>query len=912
VTEVKAEAKEKVASVGPGGIEISEPRIGVFPCYCGSNIAGTVDVEAVAAYARTLPDVVWVQTNKYTCADVGQAEIRKAIKDHNLNRVVVASCSPRMHEPTFRKCVQDAGLNPFLFEMANIREFCSWIHYANKEEATEKAKDYVRMAVAKARYLQPLEPFYVPITKKALVIGGGVAGIHAALDIADHGYKVYLVEKEPSIGGRMAQLDKTFPTLDCSICIEGPKMVEAGRHPNIELLAYSEVKKVSGFIGNFKVQVLKKAKYVRKEKCTGCGDCAKACPVEVPNEYDVNLGPRKAIYIPLPQAVPNTYTIDMKHCIKCFKCVEACGDRMAIDFTMQDEIVELEVGAIVVATGYSMWDATQKVEYGYGRYENVVTSLELERLICASGPLEGHVVRASDGKEPKKVAFITCVGSREMDPKGIAKPYCSNFCCMFTLKLANLWKDHWPDAELYIIYMDMRTIFKGFEDFYIKARDLGITFIRGRPSEIIELPNKNLLIKVFDTFINQPVELEVEMVVLAEASVPNPDSRELAAILNVPVDEHGFFIESHPKLKPIDFATDGVFLAGCCQGLKDIPYSVSQAHGAASRATRVLSQDKWKIDPIVAVVDDKLCIGCGMCVERCAYKAISLIEVPGREKKLAKINPAQCHGCGTCVADCPSNAMQQMHFTDAQIMAQIREATARNPEQIIIAMICNWCTYGAADLAGVSRIQQPTSARVIRVMCSGRVDRDFIYEAFRRGAGAFFMGGCEIGTCHYVSGNKISGPRFDKIKEELVKQGLTPERMQRRWISAAMSTVYANTIKELDRVIKELGVERIKAENEKLRPYLEKRLGLVPKEVPPPVEKFFPAKGIVESLEKMGLALEISDGKLKIVPLAEAKTKYDRDQVPMKEFLALLKPVGLGISKKPDGTVEVVKLAAKK
>jgi len=809
----------------PEGTPLDPPKIGVFLCYCGSNIAGVVNVEEVADYVRSLDpsyNVAFVQTNKYTCADVGQEEIRKAVREHHLNRVVVAACSPRMHEPTFRVTTTEAGLNPFLFEMANVREFCSWIHYHEKEEATQKAKDIVRMAIAKANYLRPLEAFYVPVTKRCLVIGGGVSGIHSALDVADMGFKVYLVENKPSIGGKMAQLDKTFPTLDCSICILGPKMVDVARNPNVELLAYSEVESAEGFIGNFKVKVRKKARHTIKENCTACGDCEGVCPVEVPNYYEAYTGAHKAIYAPFPQAVPGQRTIDMQHCIKCYRCIDACAERNAIDFSQEDEIVELEVGTIIVATGYEMFDPSEKHMYGYGLYPNVITSLELERLICASGPTQGQVLRASDGKRPKRLAFITCVGSRDLNTHA----YCSNFCCMFTIKLATLFKKNWEDAELYVISMDIRTPFKGYEEFYLAARDKGVTFLRGRPDQVRQKENGDLVIDFYDTFLNKKVELDVEMVVLAEGSVPALGSDELSRKLHVSLDQTGFFLESHPKLKPIDLPTDGIFATGATQGLKDIPYSVSQGHGAASRAARVLSHSEWEIDPIVAVVDAQACVGCGICTKRCSYGAIHLQDVEGRPKPIAVVNEAQCHGCGTCVADCPQDAIQQMHFTDAQLMAQVREATLNEPEGKVVGVICNWCTYGGADLAGVSRLEQPTNGRMIRVMCSGRVDEDLIYEAFRRGAGVVFVGGCHIGTCHYIGGNVHAEKRIDKVRDQLVKQGMTPGRLERRWISAAEGQLYAETMRELSKRLEEIGVERIKEENERLRPWLEKKLKL--------------------------------------------------------------------------------------
>jgi len=799
-----------------------ELRIGVFICHCGLNIAGVIDIKELVEFAKTIPDVVYVKDNRYTCADPGQEEIRKAIKEHRLNRVVVAACSPRMHEVTFRRTVSEAGLNPYLFEMANIREFSSWCHPSTPKEATEKAKELIKMAVAKARLLMPLQTIEVPVTNKALVIGGGIAGMNAALDLAEMGFKVYLLEKGESIGGHMAQLDKTFPTLDCSICIEGPKMVDVGRHPNIEIISYADLLSVSGFIGNFKVKIRKNPRYVIAGNCTGCGECKDVCPIEYPNEWDMGLGVRKAISVPFDQAVPLVYTINRDYCIECYKCVDACGARQAINFDQKPEEIELEVGAIIVATGYDIYLPYDNQLFGYGKYTNVITSLEFERLILAAGPTGGKVVRASDGQKPHSVAFIQCVGSRDTNKY----PYCSNFCCMYTLKhVVQLKEKYKEDVEVYVFYMDMRTNFKGFEEFYQRARELGVNFIRGRVSRILEDPKtKNLIIHAEDANLGMPIEVEADMVVLATAAIPKKGTEEIARILNLTRGADGFFMESHPKLKPLDAPTDGIFLAGACQGPKDIPYSVSQGCGAAARAATVLSKKTWKIEPIIAVVDPSKCRNvttkCGICAERCPYGAIR-----AEEKQPAQVITAMCHGCGTCVAECPADAIQQMHFTDAQILAQLRVALEKNPEEKILAFLCNWCSYAGADLAGTSRFEYPPTIRPIRVMCSGRVDRDFVLEAFRLGAGMVLVAACHLPyDCHYISGNWKMKARMDALAPMLHKLGLSPERFRVEYVSAAEGVKFAELIREMTEQMKALGKERIKAENEKLRPILENML----------------------------------------------------------------------------------------
>lgn len=790
-------------------------------CHCGLNIAGTVDVEAVTEYAQTLPDVVYAVHNRYTCSDPGQEEIRKAIKEHNLNRVVVAACSPRMHEFTFRRTVAEAGLNPYLFEMANIREHCSWCHPNKPKEATQKAKEIVKIAVAKARLLGPLQPIEVPVTNKALVLGGGIAGINAALDLAEMGFKVYLVEKNESIGGHMAQLDKTFPTLDCSICIEGPKMVDVSRHPNIKIFSYTDILDVQGFVGNFRVKLRKNPRFIIEENCTGCGECRDVCPIEYPNDWDMNLGVRKAISIPFDQAVPLIYRINKDYCIECYKCVDACGKRQAINFSLEAEEVELEVGAIIVATGYDIHIPEEGNIYGYGKYSNVITSLEFERLILAAGPTGGHVIRASDGEQPKVVAFIQCVGSRDVEKY----PYCSGFCCMYTLKHAVQLKEHYgEDVEVYVFYIDVRSNFKGYEEFYARAREMGVNFIRGRVSKVLETQAKNLIVRAEDTLLGEPIELEAEMVVLATAAVANKDASEVSRVLNITRGIDGFFMESHPKLKPIDTAVDGIFLAGACQGPKDIPYSVAQGSGAAARVATILSKSIVKIEPIISIVDPEKCrntkVKCGICATKCPYGAIRV-----QPNEPAEVIAAMCHGCGTCVAECPADAITQMHFTDAQIFAQINAALEENPEDKILGFCCNWCSYAGADLAGTSRFEYPPTIRTIRVMCSGRVDREFVLEAFRKGAGMVLVGACHLPyDCHYIDGNWKMKARMEALANTLQKLGLTPERFRVEYISAAEGVKFAEVVREMTAKLNEIGKERIKVENEKLKPYLDRML----------------------------------------------------------------------------------------
>ncbi len=658
--------KEEAAKIS------EEPRVGVFICHCGTNIAGIVDVKKLAKYAGEKgKDVVFSVDSKYLCSEPGQKEITEAIEEHNLNRVVVAACSPRIHEPTFRKAAQNAGLNPYYVDMANIREHCSWVHLKEKDRATEKAKDLVRMSIARARLLQPQEKIKVPVKKSVLVIGAGIAGIQASLDLGDMGYKVYLVEKEPTIGGKMAQLDKTFPTMDCAACILTPKMVDVSRHPNIELITYAEVTNITGYVGNFTATVKKKPRYVIESLCTGCMDCAEACPVEVPNEFDLGLGSRKAIYIPFPQAVPLIYTLDQDTCIGCGTCKNVCTIE-AVDFNQEPQELALEVGTIIIATGYETFDPTRKPEYGYGKYENVISGLEFERLINASGPTGGKLLRPSDGKEPKSIAFIQCVGSRDEN----TNLYCSRVCCMYAIKNARLYKEKHPETDVYIFYIDIRAFGKGYEEFYKIAQDeYGIKFFKGRPSIIYEdSETSGLILNVEDTMLGKKIEAYVDLVVLSIGMEPGADTETIGKIVGVSRGADGFFLEAHPKLRPVDTLVEGIYLAGTAQGPKDIPDTVAQASGSASRASILMAKGEVEIDPIVAYSEKELCIGCRICEKICPASAIYM------EERKAIVNQAMCIGCGLCAGGCPTGAMRLRHFEDEQILAQIKAAFAEELE----------------------------------------------------------------------------------------------------------------------------------------------------------------------------------------------------------------------------------------
>lgn len=658
-------------------------KIGVFICHCGENIGATIDCAKVAEAAGHMEGVVFATDYKYMCSDPGQSLIKNAIKEHGLDGVVIGACSPRMHEPTFRRACAEAGLNPYLCEIANLREHCSWVH-PKCEETTQKAIEIVHGLVEKVRRNTPLTPIHVPITKKALVIGGGIAGIQASLDIANSGHKVILIEKEPSIGGHMSQLSETFPTLDCSQCILTPRMVEVAQHPNITLYTYAELESLSGFIGNFEAKIRLKAKSIDESVCTGCGLCTTKCPQKkIPSEFNEGLGKRTAIYVPFPQAVPNKPVIDKEHCMhyrtgKCGVCEKVCPTH-AIRFGQEDRIITEQVGAVVVTTGFNVLGTDFFPEYGYGRYADVITGLQFERLASASGPTLGEIRRPSDGTVPKKIVFIACCGSR--DPaKGI--PYCSKICCMYTAKHAMLYQHKVHDGESYVFYMDIRAGGKNYEEFVRRAIDEDhVNYVRGRVARVYEKDGK-LIVKGVDTLLGATlVEIEADMVVLATAGVSNKGAEELAQKLHISYDPYKFFAEAHPKLRPVETNTAGIFLAGACQAPKDIPETVATASGAAAKVAALFSQPDLVREPLIAVVNRcappvfSTCVGCFMCQTACPYQAIEREEIKDRKgnviKVVAKVNPGLCQGCGTCVAFCRSKSIDLQGFSNQQMFAEV-------------------------------------------------------------------------------------------------------------------------------------------------------------------------------------------------------------------------------------------------
>jgi heterodisulfide reductase subunit A2 len=769
--------------------------IGVYICHCGLNIAGVLDIEKLRAYAEKLPDVAVARDIPFSCSDVGQEQIQKDIVEYKLDRIVVAACSPRLHEPTFRKAIAKAGLNPYMLEIANIREQCSWVHMEQPAMATQKAQDLIRMAVAKSALLNPLESDTMPVSQEILVIGGGVAGIQAALDLADAGFHIYLVERRPTIGGFMALLTDVFPTNDCSICVLAPKMSEVFNHPKITLITYAEILSIDGSVGSFTVSGIKKARYVDEKLCKGCiNECASVCPVEVPSEYDFGIGKRKAIYVPYPQAVPLVACVDPKACIGCARCTEACSAD-AVNFEQEPQDFKFTVGAIIVATGWQAFDATRKEEYGFGRYKDVITTLQLERMLNSAGPTKGDVVRPSTGEIPKSIAFLQCVGSRDIT---IGNIYCSRICCMASLKNAQLIKEKYPDTDITIYYIDIRAGGEGYEEFYIRAQRLGINFTHARISRIEE-EDGDLHLNYEDPDTWQFKRVEHDIAVLSIGLEPDQGAEVIGNLLGLARRPDKFFEIAHPKMRPVEAHIDGVFIAGCASGPKEIQTSIAQGGAAAAKAIRLLQKGELELEPTGAYVNQDFCIQCKLCVEVCPKKAITV-------KSPAYVDEAACKGCGSCAAACPANAIGMRLFSDEQILAEVRAATAERSEfPLIIAFLCNWCSYGAADLAGTSRIQYPTNSRNIRVMCAGRVDPIFILEALRHGADGVLIAGCRLGECHYVKGNYQALQRVSVLKSIMDEVGINPNRVKIIWCAASEGEIFAKNLKEFVEELKLIG-----------------------------------------------------------------------------------------------------------
>jgi heterodisulfide reductase subunit A len=771
---------------------MDEAKVGVFIADCGGQISKILDFEALINFVKNIQGVTLVERGSEFWRGQGLQTIVDAVKSNKINRVVVAEGTPKISEIAIAKAVEEAGLNPHLVEVLDLKDHCAWPHRDTPKEATEKAKAMLLAAVEKARLLEPIERAEFPAVKSVLVIGGGIAGMQAAEDLAEMGFQVHLVEKEPFLGGLAAKAGRFFPTDDCAICIQSPTadlktVTHTSRKcvyrsgfseiPNLNILANSKVVKVEGVPGNYKVVVERKPRYVNEKKCVSCDLCTSVCPVEVPDEYNAKLKTRKAIYVNTPLVYPPVYVIDEKACkfYDCAKCVEVCPTK-AVELYQKPEQLTLNVGSIIVATGFREYDPSVIKEYHYGEYPDVITHLELARMIDAFGPTNGVIVKPSDKKPAKRIVFVQCVGSRDRR----WNPYCSSICCMISLKHATLIKSAYPDTDITICYIDIRTTGREHEYYYERAREMGIKFVKGRPSEILQDPATNtLVVEVEDELLRRLLELEADLVVLATAMVPSEDAKELAEILGIELDQDGFFKEYNAKLRPTETKLRGIFLCGGATFPKDAPTTSLHAHSAAVKAAKFLTQGKIVKDLKVAVVNEDYCGDCEFCPVTCPYGAISLAPKENGHF-VARISELLCEGCGVCVGTCPVGAIELRHLRPNQIAAQMKALLSVNgaSKPLILAISCSECGHAAVDSSGMAMISYPANVRVLKVPCTGIVQVQHILEAFKAGAQGVMIVGCKPDGCHYEAGSQKAQKKVELAKMLLNAYGIEPDRLE--------------------------------------------------------------------------------------------------------------------------------------
>jgi len=773
-------------------------KVAVFLCNCGSNIADSIDVESLRErYEKQ--GIPLVDVDDHLCSDQGVSDLVEKIRKSKVKRVVIAGCSPHLHRELFSDAVKDAGIDPGHLHMANIREQCSWVHYDDPETATRKAAAIIDTGIAEVRESNPIPTHTLPMIQKAMVIGGGVAGITSALELADSGIETYIVERKGFLGGHMAKWDKLFPTFDCSICILGPMMARLSRHPNINILTLTEVTEVRGNVGRYRVTVKKKPRFVDIETCTGCNRCIEICPVEVYDEYNSGLGKRKAMVRPSVDAVPIAPYIDTENCIGCQSCAGVC-DPKSLRYEQEEETEVIEVGAVILATGFKPFDPTVVEEFGYGRLPDVITSLELERLMNPEGPSGGKLIRPSTGQPPKNIVFISCVGSRS---HRFERPYCSRVCCTASTKEAIQVKQQLPDSDVYIFYSDLRVFGKGHEELYVRAgEEYKINFIRGAVGEVLHDPITNRIsIRAEDTLLRRMLEFDVDLVVLMIGMDAEPSNVEIARMFKVPLDENGFFLEQHPKLGPSTTASKGVFLAGVSQGPKDIADSVAHAGLAASKVKTLFASGDIITEVCTPSFNEELCISCRLCEQICSPKAIKF-----NESNFPEVDLAACRGCGACAAGCPSGALDLPCMSNDQLESATKAAVEFNPlKPAIVGYLCRWCAYTAADRAGTSRIKYPPNMIPIQVPCTGRLNADTLLTAFAAGADGVAVMGCHVQDCHYRSGARYAKDRTDSMKKILKVAGIDSQRLYFGSASASEADLFAEQVTRFVNDITKLG-----------------------------------------------------------------------------------------------------------
>jgi heterodisulfide reductase subunit A len=781
-----------------------DTKIGVWVCECGGNIGDVVDVQSVTDSLKS--EVTHVEQNRFLCSNPSLEEIKSVFREQGLNRIVLACCTPNMHNETFKSNLGEAGLNPALIEIVNIREQCSWVHKDDHEGATEKAIDLIKGSIERISNSAALESKTMDVSKEVLVIGGGVAGITASLRMAEFGIKVHLVEKNPSIGGHMIQFPKVFPTMDCSQCILTPKMSSVNQNQNINLLSYAEVTDISGVPGDFTVNVRLKPRGVDVERCIGCGTCSSVCPTDAASEYDENLGTRKAIYIPFPQSVPSVYTIDFNSCIRCQMCVNACPPH-CIDIDDPGSEVKLNVGAIVMATGFELFDLSGLTHYGYGKIPNVITSLEMERILDVNGPTGSRIVVPDTEEEVKSIAYVLCAGSRDTE---VGKAHCSRVCCLYALKQTQLLRDR--GVEVWVHYIDIRAPGRRYEEFYRTTQEKGAFFVKGKVTEIIP-SGKKVLVRGEDMMINRMVENSVDLVVLCPPIVTSEDTLKLAEMLRIPVDEDQFILEKHPKLDPVATKRDGIFAAGTVIGPKDVQSSTAEAEGAAMKVVNFLSNERVIASNKAYLASSELCDGCGECIDVCPEFAIKLVD------NQLIINDIMCSGCGACIPSCPSDALDQQGLTDTQLKAQIRGTLETSEAEIkILAFVEREVAYTAVDLAGLARLNYPSSIRIIPLPSMSRLSLEHLLHAFAYGADGIMLLESPEHEGPYGSAHVISEGRADDYRWELEDYDVDSVRM---WFSR----VYVPDWRKLERVFRTFHdmIEDEGPLNEEVREQLKKR-----------------------------------------------------------------------------------------